>query len=100
MKVHIIGEDFTVTEAMNAQIEERAQKIITHMRTPSDLSVFLKKISAHEFEVKFQTHHRGVDFVGQGQDRDFYLALNQAKKSLLRQLDDHHSKKLQARRQA
>lgn len=100
MGIHIVGEDFSVTEAMNAQIEDKVQKMIAHMRSPADFTVFLKKIGPHEFDVKFKTHYKGTDFVGQAQDRDFYVALNQAKKSLLRQLDDHHSKKLHARKQA
>lgn len=100
MNIQVLGEDFSVTEAMRSQIEEKVQKILSHMRTPADFTVFLKKISSHDFEVKFQTHYRGVDFVGQGQDRDFYVALNHAKKSLLRQLDDEHSRKVNARRHA
>ena len=100
MKIHVIGEDFSVTEAMNAQIEEKVQKIVAHMKLPSDFTVFLKKIGSYEFEVKFQTHSRGEDFVGEGKDKDFYMALNQAKKSILRQLDDHHAKKVNARRHA
>lgn len=100
MKINVIGEDFSVTEAMNAQIDEKIQKMITHMRTPSDFTVFLKRVNSHAFEVTFQTHHRGQDFVGSGEDKDFYNALNKAKKSLLRQIDDHHARKVQARRHA
>lgn len=100
MRIQVLGEDFSVTEAMNAQIEEKIQKILTHLRSPADFTVFLKKISSHDFEVKFQTHYRGVDFVGQGKNRDFYVALNIAKKSLLRQLDDEHARKVNARRHA
>jgi ribosomal subunit interface protein len=100
MKIHVIGEDFSVTEAMNAQIEEKVKKIVAHMKLPSDFTVFLKKIGSYEFEVKFQTHSRGEDFVGEGKDKDFYVALNLAKKSILRQLDDHHAKKVNARRHA
>lgn len=100
MNIHVIGEDFSVTEAMNAQIEEKVQKIIAHMKAPTDFTVFLKKIGSFEFEVKFQTHYRATDFVGQAIDKDFYTALNLAKKSLLRQIDDHHAKKVNARRHA
>lgn len=100
MNIHVIGEDFSVTEAMNAHIQEKVEKIIAHMKFPSDFTVFCKKVNAYEFEVRFQTHARGEDFVGEARDKDFYMALNAAKKSLLRQLDDHHAKKVNARRHA
>lgn len=100
MKVQVIGEDFSVTEAMNAQIQEKIDKITDHMKIPADFTVFLKKTSAYLFEVRIQTHSRGSDIVGEGEDKDFYMALNQAKKSLLRQIDDQHARKVQARRHA
>jgi ribosomal subunit interface protein len=96
----VIGEDFSVTDAMHAQIQDKVQKMIAHMKSPADFTVFLKKIGTFEFEVKFQTHYKDTDFVGQGKDKDFYTALNFAKKNLLRQLDDHHAKKVNARRHA
>lgn len=100
MKIHVIGEDFSVTEAMNAQIEEKVQKIAAHMKFPSDFTVFCKKANNFEFEVRLQTHCRGEDFAGEARDKDFYMALNGAKKSLLRQIDDNHSRKVNARRHA
>jgi ribosomal subunit interface protein len=100
MSVNIIGEDFSVTEAMNAQIQEKIEKMISHMKTPSNFDVFLKKTGTHEFEVIFKTHYRSEDFVGTGLDRDFYSALNKAKKSILRQIDDDHARRVQERRHA
>lgn len=100
MKIQVIGEDFSVTEAMNTQIQEKVDKISEHMKFPADFTVFLKKTSAYLFEVRIQTHSRGVDMSGEGTDKDFYMALNQAKKSMLRQIDDQHSRKVQARRHA
>lgn len=100
MKIQIIGEDFSVTEAMNTQIQEKLDKITEHMKSPSDFTVFLKKSSAYLFEVRIQTHTRGSDISGEGTDKDFYVALNTAKKSILRQIDDQHAKKVQARRHA
>ncbi len=100
MKVQIIGEDFTVTEAMNTQIQDKVDKISEHMKFDADFTVFLKKSSAYLFEVRIQTHTRGSDISGEGTDKDFYMALNQAKKSILRQIDDQHARKVQARRHA
>ena len=98
MDVQIICEDFSLTDSISHQVNERIGQIESHTRGEGNYTVFISKSSSKAYEVKIRTHQMHNDFVAHADGPSFEQALIQAKKNMLRQLDDAHNKRVTDRR--
>ncbi|MCB0362448.1 MAG: HPF/RaiA family ribosome-associated protein [Bdellovibrionales bacterium] len=96
----IISEDFDLTPAIREGILERVGFVNDHLRENCPISVYLSKSSSQLFTVRMNMRTKRKDFTSSGTDRDFYVALNQAKDHLVRQIDDRRKKRISMRHRA
>lgn len=96
MKYRINSEDFDLTDAIKEQVEEKLNKIASHMRNEAEFDVFLSK-SGHQYEVKIETAYQQQKVLGESHGDEFYSTLTKAKKAALRQIDDLHDKRVTSR---
>jgi ribosomal subunit interface protein len=97
MSYRITSEDFELTEAIEQAVKEKVEKLNSHLGTEGDFEVFLSK-SGPEYQVKLETRVHKHDLVSTANGDEFYATLNKAKKVLLRQIDDLHSKEVTAKK--
>ena len=98
MDVHIICEDFSLTNSISHLVSERIGQLEAHNRGEGHYKVFISKAASNSYEVKIKTHRMHNDYVGLADGPSFEHALTQAKKNLQRQLDDAHNKLVTNRR--
>ena len=92
MSATIIAEDFELTDSIRFAVNEKIEKIQSHMRKPTEFRVFLSKNSAAEYMVKIECHYHKKDLIGTARGQDFYKTLSKSKQAVLRQVDDSHAK--------
>ena len=93
----IASEDFKLTPAIKEAVHERVEQVNKFLKNDENVTVNLSKEGDNIFNVIIQVRSHKHDFVGTAKNEDFYVALNQAKAHVVRQLSDNKDKHLASR---
>ena len=88
----VASEDFSLTDSIKEQIHEKVKKL--EEVAGEDIKVRIHLHKEHDqFQVKMHTQFMHHELVGEGEESDFYKALNEAKQKLLRQIKQQKEKR-------
>jgi putative sigma-54 modulation protein len=91
MQIHVVGHDYTVSDAEHAHIEKKFEKLKRHFKTVIDVHVTLKidKPFQHTATGNVTVPGREEPFHAEAHEKDMYTAVDAMAHKLLAQVDKY-----------
>lgn len=89
----IVAEDFELTESLRNHIEKHIEDIKTHLSNGSSVRVYLMKEADHMLKAEIKVHSYRREFLATVSGGDLYSCLFEAKKNIIRQVEDLKNKR-------